>query len=42
MGKSGKIRQQDNSVHFSEDFPYSASVIPLYNKLIRGASVEIR
>ena len=38
MGKSGKIRKQDNSAHFSEDFPYSVSVIPLYNNLIRAAS----
>ena len=42
MGKSGKIRTQDNSAHFSEDFPCSISVIPLYNNLIRGASGEIR
>ena len=42
MGKSGKIRKQDNSAHFPEDFPYSVSVIPLYNNLIRGASGEIR
>ena len=41
MGKSGKIRKQDNSAHFLEDFPYSVSVVPLYNNLIRGASGEI-
>ena len=30
MGKSGKIRKQDNSAHFSEDFPYSVSVTALH------------
>ena len=29
MGKSGKIRKQANSAHFSEDFPYSVSVTAL-------------
>ena len=28
-GKSSKIRKQDNSAHFSEDFPYSVSVTAL-------------
>ena len=32
MGKSGKIRKQDNSAHFSDDFPYSVSVTALQDQ----------